>query len=147
MGNSVGAADSFGLGEFLVRLAAALVMVLATWNPTDYSFADWVQSAWQADTLGAVHAFCGVLLLIGWVILLRATMNSLGLVGLVLGGLLLGTSVWLLFDLGVLHGGSTTMYAWIAVVCVAVLLAIGLSWSSLWRRMTGQIDADDFDRR
>jgi hypothetical protein len=37
------------------------------------------------------------------------------------------------------------LFGWIAIVCVALLLALGLSWSHLWRRLTGQVDTDDFD--
>jgi hypothetical protein len=133
--------NSFGFGDFAVRLVAALVMVFATWNPSGYSYIDW---AWNAPAFGAVHAFCGVLVLIGWVILLRATFNSLGWLGLILGALLLGAGVWLLYDLGVLKGNSMTLFAWIALVCVSLLLALGLSWSYLWRRLTGQVDTDDF---
>lgn len=146
MTRTVKSREAFGLGEFAVRLVAALAMVLATWNPTGYSYADWLEGAWSADSMGAVHAFFGVVLLIGWVILLRATFNSLGLLGLILGGLLLGSTVWLLFDLGVLHGQSASFISWIVLVCLAVLLAIGLSWSYVWKRLTGQVDVEDFDR-
>jgi hypothetical protein len=139
--------DAFGLLEFLQRVLAACVLVVATWNPGDHSFATWVNDAWNADTLGAVHAFFGVVLLIGWVILLRATVNSLGMLGLTLGALFLGASVWLMFDLGVLKGHSMTFLSWIALVCIGILLALGLSWSHLWKRITGQVDVDDFDRR
>jgi hypothetical protein len=135
---------AFGLADFGARLLASTIMVFASWNPSGFSFADWVETAWTAGQLGPLHAVFGVLLLIGWVILLRATFNSLGLLGLVLGGLLLGASVWLLFDLGVLRGRSMTLFAWIALSCVALLLALGLSWSYLWRRLTGQVDTDDF---
>jgi len=145
MGASVKGREPFGLGEFALRLGASLLLVLATWNPSGYSFAEWVTSAWNAATLGAIHAFVGVVLLIGWVILLRATFNSLGMLGLVLGALLLGVTVWLLFDLGVLRGQSTTLLGWIALVCIGILLALGLSWSHLWKRLTGQVDVDDFD--
>jgi len=138
--------QSFGLGEFAIRLTGTLLMVLATWNPSEYSYVDWLGNAWNADTLGAIHAFVGVILLIGWVILLRATFNSLGVLGLVLGGLLLTVTVWLLFDLGVLSGGSTSFLAWIALICLAVLLGIGLSWSYVWKRLTGQVDVDDFEK-
>jgi hypothetical protein len=133
--------SSFGFNDFALRLAAALVMVFATWNPSGYSFVEW---AWHAPSFGAAHAFCGVLVLIGWVILLRATFNSLGWLGLILGGMLLAAGVWLLYDLGVLKGSSMTVFAWIALTGVAVLLALGLSWSHLWRRLTGQVDTDDF---
>lgn len=147
MGDARDNPESSALVEFLLRLAGALLLVLATWNPSSYSFVDWVQGAWSADKLGAVHAFVGVVMLIGWIILLRATFNSLGMLGLVLAGMLLGATVWLLFDLGVLSDHSTTAFAWIALVCVATLLAIGLSWSNVWKQLTGQVDVDDFDRR
>lgn len=137
--------EPFGLVEFAVRLVAALVMVLATWNPAGYSYMDWVATAWDAGTLGALHALLGVVMLIGWVILLRATFNSLGVLGVVLGGLLLGTAVWVLFDFGLLERGSASLFAWIIMICVGILLAIGLSGSYLWKRMTGQLDVDDFD--
>jgi len=138
--------EAFGLGEFAVRLGVSLVMVLATWNPGGYSYVDWLESAWSSGTIGAVHAFVGVVLLIGWVILLRATFNSLGLLGLILGGLLLGSAVWVLFDVGVLRGQSASFLSWIVLVCLGVLLAIGLSWSYVWKRLTGQVDVEDFDR-
>jgi len=147
MGDARDNPGSSALVEFLLRLAGALLLVLATWNPSSYSFVDWVQGAWSADKLGAVHAFVGVVMLIGWIILLRATFNSLGMLGLVLAGMLLGATVWLLFDLGVLSDHSTTAFAWITLVCVATLLAIGLSWSNVWKQLTGQVDVDDFDRR
>ena len=86
-----------------------------------------------------------VLLVIGWVILLRATFNLLGAIGLVLGTALLGTLVWLLFDFGVLTGSSVSFYAWVSEVCLGALLALGLCWSLVWRRLTGQVDIDDFD--
>ncbi len=142
MATSASSRDPFGFGEFTVRLLASLLMVLATWNPGGWSFVHWISGA---PSLGSVHAFTGVVLLIGWVILLRATLNSLGLLGLALGAMLLAAGVWLLFDLGVLHQSSSSLFGWIAIVCVALLLALGLSWSHLWRRLTGQVDTDDFD--
>ncbi len=142
MATSASSRDPFGFGEFTVRLLASLLMVFATWNPGGWSFVHWISGA---PSLGSVHAFTGVVLLIGWVILLRATLNSLGLLGLALGAMLLAAGVWLLFDLGVLHQSSSSLFGWIAIVCVALLLALGLSWSHLWRRLTGQVDTDDFD--
>ena len=46
----------------------------------------------------------GVVLMIGWVILLAATQRSLGVFGLMLGAMLLGGVVWLLVDIGWLNG-------------------------------------------
>ena len=75
-------------------------------------------------------------------ILLAAT---LGFLGLLLGGALLGGVVWLLVDIGWLNVNSMTEATWIGLFCVAALLAVGLSWSHVWRRLTGQFEINDGD--
>ena len=133
------------LSGFALRFAAATVLVLGTYNPSGYSFAEWVHGSWSHGGLGAPHFFVAVVLLIGWVILVRATFNSLGALGLALGGALLGTLTWLLYDWGVLTGSSLTFYTWLAEICLGALLAIGLCWSLIWRQLTGQVEVDRVD--
>jgi hypothetical protein len=79
------------------------------------------------------------------VFLLRATFRSLGLVGLVLGGAFFGTLIWLLISFNVLRLDAQTKLSWAALLCLAGLLSIGLSWSHVRRRLTGQFDVDDLD--
>lgn len=136
----------FTLFGFLWRLVGVLVLVFATYNPTEYSYYRWVADAVREGDVGAVYFFVGVILVIGWTILLVATRSSLGTLGVVLGAALLATAVWLLVDLGVLHPDSVTTMTWIALFCLAFLLAIGLSWSHIWRRLTGQVDITDDDQ-
>ncbi len=132
---------------FVWRFVVALILVLATYNPTEYSFWGWVTAAQSAEpsTLGPEHFVVGVLLLIGWAILLAATQRSLGAIGLMLGGALLGGVVWLLIDVGWLDISTLSSATWIAEICIAFLLAVGLSWSHVWRRLTGQFEVDDGD--
>jgi len=137
--------ERLSLKGFFIRFLVATGLVLATYNPSGYSFVHWFRNAWSPGSPGAPHYFVLVLLVIGWVILLRATFNSLGALGLVLGAALLGSLVWLLFDFGVLTGSSVSFYAWVSEFCLGALLALGLCWSLIWRRLTGQIDIDDFD--
>jgi len=33
--------------------------------------------------------------------------------------------------------------SWVVLVCIAALLAIGLCWSHIWRRLTGQFEVDE----
>lgn len=135
----------FNLGSFLWRLLASLFLVLVTYNPSNYSYLDWVLHATPENPRGPGHFVVGVGLLIGWVILLVATHRSLGTFGLILGGALLGGVVWLLTDLGWLSIETVSAATWVALVCIAALLAIGLSWSHVWRRLTGQFEVDDDD--
>ena len=137
----------FSFLSLLWRFTASLVLVVATYNPTDYSYWAWLRQARAADpsSLGPEHFVVGVVLVIGWVILLAATQRSLGFLGLLLGGALLGGVVWLLIDLDWLNVETVSSATWVALVCIAALLAAGLSWSHIWRRLTGQFEVDDGD--
>ena len=92
---------------------------------------------------GVVHVFFGVLLLTGWTIFGVATRNSLGTLGSILGAALIRTGVWLLSRLGLVHADSLSAMTWLALISLAILLAIGLSWSHIWRRLSGQLEVDD----
>lgn len=135
----------FNFYSFLWRFIASLILVLVSYNPTEYSFVGWLKHARELGTLGPEHFVVGVVLLIGWVILLAATSRSLGAFGLILGGSLLGGVVWLLIDVGLLDVDTLTSATWVSLICVALLLAVGLSWSHVWRRLTGQFEVDDGD--
>jgi hypothetical protein len=135
----------FSSFSFLWRFAATLALVLATYNPTSHSYFHWVREAVAGDGGGlvALHYFVGIVLVIGWTILLVATRSSLGTLGVVLGAAFMGTLVWVLIDLGWLRADTVTAMSWIVLVCLSLLLAIGLSWSYMWRRLTGQVDVTD----
>jgi len=134
---------SFGFLDFVWRLLAALVLVMATYNPTGHSYVHWVQRALTGEGLLAAHFFVGVLLLVGWTIFLVATRRSLGTLGTVLGAALIGTGVWLLSQIGLIQANSARSITWLALISLAMLLAIGLSWSHIWRRLSGQLEVDD----
>jgi hypothetical protein len=137
----------FNFLSFVWRFVSSTILVLATYNPTPFSYWAWLNSARTADpsTLGSGHFVVGVVLLIGWVILLAATQRSLGFLGLMLGGALLGGVVWLLVDIGILNVNDMGTATWIGLFCISILLAVGLSWSHVWRRLTGQFEVDDGD--
>ena len=138
-------ARDFNFASFLWRFLASLVLVVSTYNPTEYSYWGWLQAAREPEAagLGPEHFVVGIVLLIGWVILLAATQRSLGFLGLLLGGALMGGVVWLLVDIGWLDVNTLSSATWVGLVCVSFLLAVGLSWSHVWRRLTGQFEVDD----
>ena len=67
----------------------------------------------------------------------------MGTFGLVLEALLFGGLIWLLIDFGVLRIDSVSEFTWVILIILSVMLAIGLSWSHVWRRLTGQFEVDD----
>jgi hypothetical protein len=135
----------FNLFSFVWRFFASLALVLASYNPSDYSYYYWIRTGMSSSTLGPEHFVVGILLVIGWMILLGATQRSLGGIGVFLVGALLAGLVWLSIDLGLLSLDSASATTWVVLICIALALAIGLSWSHVWRRLTGQFEVDDGD--
>jgi hypothetical protein len=138
-------ADGFTALSFLWRFLVALVLVLITFNPSGFSVYHWIVTAIGASAFGPVHAVVLILVLIGWVIFWVATWRALDTFGVVLAFIALGTIVWLLVDFGLISANSVSAMTWISLVCLAAVLAIGLSWAHIWRRITGQLNVEDTD--
>ena len=134
---------SFGFSDFLWRWAAALLLVLVSYNPSGKSFFHWARAAFTGEGLQPVHYFVGVILIAGWTIFIIATERSLGALGSIIGAALIGTGIWLLVDLGVLRADNVSAVTWLALFALGTLLAIGLSWSHVWRRLSGQLEVDE----
>ena len=135
----------FDWAGFVVRILMSLGLVLATYNPSGYSFVHWVHDSYSSDSLGPEHLVVGILVIIGWVILINATKEAMGTLGLVLGIALMAGIVWMLVDFGILSLGSVSAYTWVALIILAVMLGIGMSWAHIWRRLTGQFSVDEAD--
>ena len=119
------------------------VLVYATYNPSGYSYFHWVEHS--LPKFDPLAAFAGVVLLIGWVMFIRATMRSMGLLGIILALGFFGTLLWLVIDRGWLAADNVKVITYIVQFLLAAVLATGMSWSHIRRRMTGQVDVDDVD--
>lgn len=137
--------EDFTALSLLWRFLAALALVLISFNPSGHSAYHWVVTAIGAGAFGPIHAVALILLLIGWVIFWVATWRALDTFGVFLAFVALGTIVWLLIDFGIITATTVSMVTWISLVCLAVVMAIGLSWAHIWRRVTGQQTVEDTD--
>ncbi len=136
-------AKGFNFVSFLWRLVAALILVFATYNPSGYSYFHWVEQSLPA--FDPLVAFAGVVLLIGWVMFTRATARSLGLFGILLAAGFFGTLLWLIIDRGWLAADNLQLITYIVLVLLSAILAVGMSWSHIRRRLSGQLDVDEVD--
>ena len=128
---------------FLVRWLFAFGLLGATYNPTQWNFVRWSMANYQ--NMLSVTVLIGLVLLVGYIIYLRATLRSIGLFGMLLVLAVAGTLIWVLFDQGVINLSNPTVNTWLSNVVLSLVLAIGLSWSIVRRRLSGQADVDDVD--
>lgn len=133
--------NDFNIGSFLTRLAFALALVFLTYNPSGYSWVGWLKS----DTAMVYKAAAGVVLLIGWIMFLRATWNSLGAFGTLLAAAFFGIIIWLLVEWGLFRLDDAVAVQWLALFVLSGVLAVGMSWSHVRRRISGQYDTDEIE--
>lgn len=128
---------------FITRWICAFVLLAATFNPTDFNYVNWVRDYGSMNL--SIAVLLGLLLLIGYIIYLRATLRSIGGLGMVLVLAVVAASLWVLYDLGVLRLDNQSFNGWLALAALSFVLGIGLSWSHVRRALSGQSDMDDVD--
>lgn len=130
------------MGVFLRWLFAFLLLML-TYNPTDWNYVRWALKNYEQFL--SMTVLLGLVLVIGYIIYLRATIRSIGAFGMLLVLAVIGALLWVLYDLGLLDLENTDINVWLGIFALSVVLGIGLSWSHVRRALSGQSDVDDVD--
>ena len=131
------------LKSLLIRWGVALVLVFATYNPTNLNFVRWAEA--NFDTSTPIVVLVGIVLLLAYVVFLRATLRSIGIVGVGMILLLIAAIIWVLYDAGIVSLDNPGVMTWIGLIALSFILGVGISWSIIRRRLTGQLDVDDPD--
>jgi hypothetical protein len=131
----------FTFAGFLLRFAFALALVFLTYNPSEYSWVGWLSSG----TPMVYKVAAGIVLAIGWVMFLRATWNSLGALGTTLAAAFFGVIIWLFIEWGWFALDDTTTIQWVVLFVLSGVLAVGMSWSHVRRKLSGQYDTDEIE--
>ena len=128
---------------FLIRWICAFALLALTFNPTEYNYVQWVRSYGSMNM--SIAVLTGLVLIIGYIIYLRATLRSIGAFGMLLVLAVVGAGLWVLYDLGVLCLDDPSFNVWLGLIALSFVLAIGLSWSIVRHALSGQADVDDVD--
>lgn len=135
---------SLSASGVLVRILAAALLVFATYNPEGYSYWHWALAPLVRGTLAfsPLKFLAGVVLAGGWAVFLRATHRSIGAAGALLMAALFAGVVWLLIDLQLVSARSGRGIAHVVLLALSAILGVGMSWSHMSRRLSGQGDTD-----
>ena len=136
--------EEFGFLDFLWRLLFAVALVLLTFNPTGHSYYHWLADGFPS--VSPAEAIAGLLLLIGWIFFVRTTLSSVGALGLLLMAALFAAIVWWIVSKGWLDVSNRSAMAWIVLLILGLMLGVGMSWSHVRRRISGQAAVDRVDQ-
>ena len=129
--------------SFFLRWLFAFILVAVTFNPTEWNYFRWSLTNYTEQL--PVVVLLGLVLFIAYVIYLRATLRSIGGLGMFLVLAVVAALAWVLYDYGMLTLDNTNMLVWLGIFAMSVVLGIGLSWSFVRRALSGQYDVDDRD--
>jgi hypothetical protein len=127
----------------LVRWFGAFALLTASYNPTPWNFFRWAEANYQAQL--PLTVLLGLLLAVAFLIYLAATLRSLGPLGMMLVAAVFGAVIWVLVDWGILSTQNSALNIWLGILALSLVLGIGLSWSILWQRLSGQATVDEVD--
>jgi glucan phosphoethanolaminetransferase (alkaline phosphatase superfamily) len=135
--------EEFDVVGFMWRLLFAMALVLLTFNPTGHSYYHWLADGFPA--VQPLEAVAGILLLIGWVFFVRSTLAAMGMLGVGLMAALFAAIVWWMVSQGWLDVANRSAMAWVLLLILGLILGVGMSWSHIRRRLSGQASVDRVD--
>jgi Family of unknown function (DUF6524) len=109
--------ESFGIQRFITRWLAAMFLVLATYNPSGYSYYHWVSELdignWILKLLAAVA------LAILYAMFGLATRRSLGRLGIAAWLVFFAVVIWIMIDVGLIRiaGSGTVVTIVLGPIC------------------------------
>ena len=131
------------IGGVLMRVAFALALVYLTFNPSGHSYFHWLADGFPSIT--PTKAIAGILLLGAWLFFVHSTFNSLGGLGVALLVALFACIVWWMVGRGWLSVADRASMAWVVLGMLGVVLGIGMSWSLIRQKVSGQASVDRVD--
>src|SRR5712692_9852739 len=111
--------ESFGIQRFVTRWLAAMFLVLATYNPSGYSYYHWVSELDIGNWI--LKLLVGVVLAILYATFGLATQRSLGRLGIAAWLLFFAVATWMMIDLGLIRIASSGTVVTILLVDLANL--------------------------
>ncbi|MBX9635816.1 MAG: hypothetical protein K2X44_12605 [Magnetospirillum sp.] len=135
------APSSFSWPNLIARWLATAFVVFATYNPSGHSYFHWLTDT--ADGRWSLKALAGLSLIIALLTFFYATLRAIGVTGILSALTFFSVVIWAMVDNGLLE--SLGAWAWVTIVLVVVasILAIGVSWSHVRSRLSGQTDSND----
>jgi len=135
--------DTISIGGFAWRIGFAVLLVLATFNPSGHSYIHWVAADFPKVTPG--EAVVGIGLLVLWIVLWRSMMQAIGKLGFFLMAAFTAALVWLFVSWGWLDVRNATTMTWVVLVALGFILGFGMSWAIVRRELTGQASVDEVE--
>ncbi len=134
----------FGMYSVFLRWLLIAGIVLSTYNPSGRSYYHW---ATVSNAEISLKISIGLILFALNMIFIRLTFRAMGLSGALVLALVVTSVAVTLPRLGWLTLETFEMFVLYVMLFFCIALSIGVSWSALRTRLSGQVDSDDISKR
>ncbi|GAB6057028.1 DUF6524 family protein [Desulfonatronum parangueonense] len=134
----------FGVYSVLLRWMLIAGIILGTYNPSGRSYYHW---ATTADVEISLKISVGLILFALNMIFVRLTFRSMGLSGALVLTLVVTSVAVTLPRMGWVTLVNLDMFILYVILFFSFALTLGVSWSALRTRLSGQVDSDDISKR
>ena len=134
--------SAYGASEFggvIARTLTVMLLVYGTYNPSGYSFYHWITLG-GGDML-ASKLCVGLVIALGFIICINATIRSLGGLLLTPGIALVAALIWMLSSWGWIDLSDSLQRTLVLEAAVVAVLGAGLPFSQIRFRLAGQKDS------
>lgn len=125
----------------LLRWLGAFLLLAAIFNPSQWNYVLWARTSW-GDQMPLI-VFSGLILAVVAMVYVVATMRSIGILGAGIIAAIFGAGLWVLTDWGLLGLGNSALNVWLTILVLSLILGVGMSWSILRQRLSGQASVDE----
>ena len=123
-----------------IKMVLSFILVFGTWNPLKYDVAHYVIGL---ETFNLLVIFFLAVLLVIWLIAIRALHEALGTTGILVYLILVGLLLGGLYQIDIINIDNLDTLGWYINATVTTLLFTGLMAPIWWRRVTGKVTVDE----
>lgn len=134
------AAPRFRFIDFTVRWLFTFALLLAIYNPTGYSYVDWLLV--PDSEYVPVKAFIGLSMALALWFIFAMALRTMKIRGMLLGALFFGSAAWALDSQGLLPRSLAFLFV-LGQSGLAAWLAAGMSIVPLRQQVSGHVTAVD----
>lgn len=134
----------FGLYSIFLRWLLVAGIVFATYNPSGRSFFHWAP---EADVDFSLKLAVGLVLLTANLTLLNLALRSLGYIGTFLVAISTISIAVTLERLELVRLETRDSLVLYIILFLTLALTLGVCWSAIRTRISGQVDSDDISKR
>jgi len=134
----------FGLYSILLRWILVATIVFSTYNPSGRSFYHWAP---ESDVDFSLKLAVGLVLFTANLTLLHLTIRSLGYIGTFLVTITTISIAVTIERLELVHLETWETLQLYIILFLTLALTLGVCWSAIRTRISGQVDSDDISQR